>query len=145
MAAVKFQRDAMLDAALNFIKTKATYVSITTASLGSQDLTSTAAYTKAFNDPSTSSGYCLAKVAISASDFTGPANGDASGRKLTLNQQSSLSVLGSGANSAAMVAILGVSTSVNYVLYTTTCTVQSLTAGNTVTIPAWKMEIADAT
>jgi hypothetical protein len=30
-------------------------------------------------------------------------------------------------------------------LYVTTCTSQSLTSGGTVTVPAWDIEIADAT
>ncbi len=64
------------------------------------------------------------------------ANGDVSGRKVTVAQQSNISVATSG--TATHVALIDGS----ILLYVTTCTSQALTAGNTVTVPAWKAEIA---
>lgn len=84
--------------------------------------------------------YALADTALTAGDGNGDfviANGDTSGRKVTTSEQASVPVDTTG--SATHVALC-TSTDLRYV---TTCTAQSLTAGNTVTIPAWKVEIAD--
>jgi len=70
-------------------------------------------------------------------DFT-KANGDASGRKVTVAQQADLSIDASG--TATHVAINDGS---DY--YVTTCTSQVLTSGGTVTVPAWDIEFADPT
>lgn len=80
----------------------------------------------------------LASVTIDSGDFT-KANGDTSGRKTTVGQQSSVSITASG--TADHVAIKD--GTADYVI--TTCTSQALTSGGTVTIPAWKQEIADPT
>ncbi len=84
--------------------------------------------------------YKLADVALTAGDGNGDftiADGDTSGRKVTILQQSNIPVDSSG--TATHVAICDGST----VLLVTTCTSQSLTAGNTVTVPAFDDEIAD--
>lgn len=73
-------------------------------------------------------------------DFT-IANGDTSGRKLTLAQQADIPIDTSG--SAAHIAFLDVDNS--KLLAVTTCTTQSLTAGGSVTIPAFDLEVADPT
>lgn len=86
-----------------------------------------------------SSTYMLATKNLSAA-FT-KANGDSSGRKTTVAQQSAISVTNSG--SATHIA-LGKSGS-SELTYVTTCTSQSLTAGNTVTVPAFDIEFADPT
>jgi len=87
--------------------------------------------------------YKLAIKTIAAGDFTGPAGGDAGGnsRKITVNQQAGITVdLGGTA------LFIAVCDSVNSkLLLVTTCTSQVVTAGNTVTIPAFKEEIADPT
>jgi len=70
-------------------------------------------------------------------DFT-KANGDASGRKVTVAQQADLSIDASG--TATHVAI---NDGTDY--YVTTCTSQVLTSGGTVTVPAWDIEFADPT
>lgn len=67
------------------------------------------------------------------------ANGDTSGRKLTVAQNASFTVDSSG--TATHVALLDVDNS--KLLYVTTCTSQALTAGNTVTQPAFDIEVAD--
>lgn len=67
------------------------------------------------------------------------AAGDVSGRKLTLLQQANIPVDSSG--TALHIAFLDVANS--KLLAVTTCTSQALTAGNTVTIPAFKIEVSD--
>ena len=83
----------------------------------------------------------LAEVTLAPGDFT-IANGDTSGRKVTISQKSGVNVTATGtANHVVLhngTAILG---------YVTTCTALPLTAGpgNTVNFPAWKIEIAAPT
>lgn len=114
----------VLDAALNYVKNNSTRISVCSAQPTS--------YTEAVTT------YKLSIKTISSADFTGPANGDTSGRKVTSNQHTGVTVDSSGtANHVALADSVG--SALNYV---TTCTSQALTAGNTVTIPAWKMEIA---
>jgi hypothetical protein len=82
----------------------------------------------------------LADVAMTAGDGGGDytkANGDVSGRKLTVEQQASIPIDASG---TATHVILDDGTTL---LYVTTCTSQALTAGGTVTVPAWDIEVAD--
>lgn len=134
--------DNVLDAALNYVGSNAVRLVVLTA-----EPTGSSAYTNAQTNYD-SSGYRLAEATISASDFTGPANGDTSGRKITVNAQSSMSINGvtSSAN-ATHVALVKVSSSASsqLVLYTTTCTSQTLTGGNLVNTPAWDIEIRDPT
>jgi len=121
----KLVHDDVLDTALNYIANNANRISVCS--------TQPTTYTQA------TSTY---KLAMSTSPtFTGPANGDTSGRKLTVDQEASINVDASG--TAQHVAL---SDSANSkLLYVTTCTSQVLTQGNTVTIPAWDIEIADPT
>lgn len=74
---------------------------------------------------------------LTGGDFT-KANGDISGRKLTVAQQASLSIDVTG--TATHVAI---NNGVDF--YVTTCGSQALTSGGTVTIGAWDIEFADPT
>jgi hypothetical protein len=119
----KIVDDSVLDGALNIIKNNVTAESV----CSTQPTTRTEAITT----------YMLATKTISGSDVTGPANGDTSGRKITMNQQAAISITNSG--TAQHVAL----TSGTVLLYVTTCTSQALTSGNTVTVPAWDIEIAD--
>lgn len=80
--------------------------------------------------------YKLADVTIDASDFT-IANGDTSGRKCTIAEQANVPIDTSG--TANHIAICDGTR----LLLVTTCTSQALTAGGTVTVPAWDDEIAD--
>ena len=83
--------------------------------------------------------FALADVALTpGTDFT-KANGDTSGRKCTIAAKAGVTVDTSG--TATHVAICDGTN----LLYVTTCTSQALTAGNTVSFPAWKVEIADPT
>ncbi len=121
----KIVDDSVLDGALNIIKNNVTGISV----CSTQPTTRTEAITT----------YMLATKTITSTDCTGPVNGDVSGRKLTLNQQATITITNSG--TAQHIAL----TSATTLLYVTTCTSQALTSGNTVTIPAWKIEIADPT
>jgi len=87
--------------------------------------------------------FALADVTVTAGagdgDFT-IGNGDTNGRKLTLLQQTGVTVDSNG--TAAHIALLDVSGT--ELLAVTTCTSQSVTAGNTATINAFDIEISDA-
>ena len=89
-----------------------------------------------------SSTYMLAQHTMTEGDGGGDytiANGDTSGRKLTVSQQADISITNSGTAGHVCIA-----DSVGTVLLiVTTCTSQALTSGNTVTVPAFDMEIAD--
>lgn len=122
----KIVDDTVLDGALNIVKNGITQLAVCS--------TQPTNYTEA------TSTYKLAlKTGLSATACTGPANGDTNGRKLTINQQATITVDTGG--SAQHVAIC----SGSVLLYVTTCTAQTLVAANTVTIPAWDIEIADPT
>lgn len=85
--------------------------------------------------------YALADVAMTVdTDYT-KANGDTSGRKVTVAAKSSVLIDASG--TATHVALCDATR----LLYVTTCTSQALTANgsNTVNFPAWDVEIADPT
>jgi len=89
-----------------------------------------------------SSTYKLADVVMTAGSGNGDytiANGDTSGRKLTVLQQTNMDIDSSGTATHVALSISGSST----LVYVTTCTSQALTAGGTVTVPAWDIEIAD--
>lgn len=114
----------VLDAALNIIKNNANRISVCNA----QPTTITELTTT----------YMLAIKTISSTDFTGPVAGDTSGRKLTSNQHTGVSITNSGnANHVALGDTTG-----SRVLLVTTCTTQTLTSGGTVTIGTFKDEIA---
>ncbi len=84
--------------------------------------------------------YKLADVALTPGDGNGDftiANGDTNGRKVTVSQQDNIPVDSDG--TATHVAICDGTR----LLLVTTCTSQVLTAGNTVTVPAFDDEIAD--
>lgn len=128
----KYQIDAMLDAALDYIKNNATVICVCSA----QPTTYAEATT---THDGGASKYCLAKkTGLTSGSFTGPANGVSSGRKLTVNEEAAITVDASA--SAVYIALCSGTT----LLYVTTCTSQALTLGNTVTVPAWVIEIADA-
>jgi len=120
----KYANDLMMDAALNYIRDNAEKLCVCSA----QPLNYTEAVTN----------YSLASAAVDSSDFT-LANGDSNGRKVTVAQQSSMTIGTSGsANHVAIVA-----TSSTALLLVTTVTEQALTAAGTVTTNAFDDEIAD--
>jgi len=81
----------------------------------------------------------LADVTLTAGDGGGDytkANGDVSGRKLSVLIQSAIPIDTTG-TATHIVLDDGVD------IYVTTCTSQALTSGGTVTVPEWDIEIAD--
>lgn len=122
----KLIHDDVMDAALDYLAENAWKIYVcTTASITTYSDVSGADLT---------SGHTL-----TSADFTN-ANGDASGRKVTVAQQSSLNISTSG--TAGQIAIVS---SASDLLLLTGATTQALTSGNTVTIPAFDYEIADPT
>jgi len=113
--------DAVLDAALEVIKTS-TRMDVTSDVGTPADLSNT-----------------LANVAMTPATDYAIANGDTSGRKITTAQKAGVSVTGSGTARHVVLSLTGA------IKLTTTCTEQVLTSGNTITIPAFKDEIADPT
>jgi hypothetical protein len=121
----KWQNDTILDQALNYIMNNVTQLCVCSA----QPTT----YAEA------TSTYKLAvKTGLTSGSFTGPANGDTSGRKVTVNQQANI-IIDTGGTATHIALCSG-----SVLLYVTTCTNQALSSGNTVTVPAWGIEIADA-
>lgn len=87
--------------------------------------------------------FMLAEVAMAGADFT-IANGDGVGntpRKVTMSAKNAVTVTNTG--TATHVALLDTVNSL--LLLVTTCTSQSLTSGNTVNFPSWKIEVAAPT
>ncbi len=126
----KTVHDDILDAALQYIIDNADYMTVCE--------TEPTTYEQAHSAKGTGTGKALADVVPA---FTGPANGDASGRKVTSDEKAAVDIDQSG--DADHVALCDVGST--KLLYVTTCTQQALTQGNTVTFPAWDIEIADPT
>lgn len=84
------------------------------------------------------STYSLADVALTGASFT-KAAGDVSGRKVTVAQQSAIPIDTTG--TATHIAISTVTGSLLRIV--TTCTSQALTAGGTVTVPAFDFEVSN--
>lgn len=118
----KIVDDSVLDGALNILKNNVNEMQ----ACSTQPTTRTEAITT----------YKLANATMASGDFT-VANGDSSGRKVTMAAKSGETVDTSG--TATHVSL----TSASLLLYVTTCTSQALTSGNTVNFPTWKIEIAD--
>lgn len=121
----KSANDLVMDAALDFIATANKMVACSAEPVTFADANATLA---------------LADVAMAGGDFT-KANGDTSGRKVTMAAKSGVLIDVSG--TATHVAL--VDTVNSRLILVTTCTAQALTANgsNTVNFPAWDDEIAD--
>lgn len=74
-------------------------------------------------------------------DFT-LADGDTSGRKLTVAAQNGASVIASGTANHVVLATGGATDLIRYI---TTCTSQAVTSGNTANVGAWDIEVLDPT
>lgn len=120
----KWQNDLMLDAALDYLAT-ATIMFVCKA------LPAT------YSDAATV--HDLATHVMVAGDFSKD-SGAPDGRELNIAQQASITVDHGG---DAINIVLGISAT-STLLYATSCTLQTLTAGNTVTVPAWIATLADA-
>ncbi|PKN71203.1 MAG: hypothetical protein CVU54_01920 [Deltaproteobacteria bacterium HGW-Deltaproteobacteria-12] len=126
----KLVADAVLDAALQYLEDNVDWISVCEGA--------PTTYEHAHSNKGTGAGKALAHSATPT--FTGPAD-DTSGRKTTVDEEAANTIDVSG--TADHIALCDISASA--LLYVTTCTSQALTAGNTVTIPAWKISIADPT
>lgn len=83
----------------------------------------------------------LADVALTPdTDFT-KANGDTSGRKVTVAAKNGVPIDTSGTGNHIAIASTGDST----LRFVTTCTSQAVTSGNTANFPAWDIETGDPT
>lgn len=120
-----YANDDIMDAALNVIKSNC------------DKMVACSAQPATFAEANAT--YALADVAMSSTDFTGPANGDTSGRKLTSAAKSGVTVDTSG--TATHVALLDTVNS--RLLYVTTCTSQAVVSGGTVSIGGWSIELRD--
>lgn len=116
----KFANDLVLDALLDKVASSVQMVVTTT-----QPSTRAAALTNP-----------LTSVSMASGDFS-KSNGSPNGRKLTVAQKSNIPVTATG--SATHVCLVDSSD----LLYVTTVTAQTLTNGNTVTIPSWTITVAD--
>jgi len=121
----KWANDAVMDAALDYVSTNATELYL--CSGGAAPADRTAARAASLIDTTTP---------VSPS-FSANANGDVSGRKVTVQQVTDEAITASG--DATHIALCSGTT----LIYVTTCTTQTLTSGGTVTIPAWDIEIED--
>ena len=119
----KFANDLVMDAALDFVRLNAERLVVCAGQPANYAAVA---------------GAALADVAIDDTDFT-LANGDTSGRKSTLAQQANIPIDTSGTADHVVV----VDDTNSRILIITTCTSQALTAGGTVTVPAFDEEIAD--
>ena len=119
----KWQIDAMLDDALDYISTNSTQIFVCS--------TQPTNYTEA------SATYALTGTGVTPT-FQANADGDVSGRKLAVDEEADISITAS--DDAEHVALCSADT----LLYVTTCTLQALTSGGTVTVPTWDIELEDA-
>lgn len=122
----KAVNDSVLDAALDYIK-GATQITVCTTN---QPAT--------FAQATSTNNYMLATTTMTTADYS-IANGDTSGRKITIAQQENVSIVKTG--TAGHVCL--VNTTASELILVTSCNSQSLTTGGTVTIPAFDDEIAD--
>lgn len=142
----KFVNDLNMDEMLNRIKNNAAKIVL----CNGQPATFNEAQT---NVGSTVAGGGTARrlgeiAGLSSTKFTGPADGDASGRKLSKDQETGLNidVTSTAADHVALVITTTSSTIGNELALVTTITApQSVTAGNTATLNAFDLEVADPT
>ena len=123
--------NTVLDAALQYLEDNVDWISVCEGA--------PTTYEHAHSNKGVGAGKVLAHSVTPT--FTGPADGDTNGRKTTIDEEANITVDVSG--DADHVALCDVGSTA--LLYVTTCTQQALTQGNTVTIPAWDIEIADPT
>lgn len=128
MAVAKWTSDTILDQACNYVKNTVTEMYICSGSSNPADRAGAIAAALA------------TKTGLLSTDFTGAADGTTSGRKITKNAETGISVAVSG--TATCIALC----SGTAMLSVVTMTSQVLTAGNTVNTPAFRViEILDVT
>jgi ABC-type Fe3+-hydroxamate transport system substrate-binding protein len=122
----KFASNTFLDGAFNVLKNSCTRL----VACSAQPTT----YTEA------NATYALADVTVDSADFT-IADGDTSGRKVTVAAQTGVTVDTAGtANHIALLDVAGTE-----LLYVTTCTPQALAVGIPADFGAFDIEIGDPT
>ena len=127
----KLVHDNVLDAALQYLEDNVDFISVCEGA--------PTTYEHAHSNKGTGAGKVLASSATPT--FTGPADDavDPYGRKTTVDEEAAMTVDVSGAADHVALCFTGST----LLLYVTTCTEQALTAANTVTAPAWKIQIGD--
>ena len=120
----KVANDLFMDAAHDWLSTNSTHMLVCAASAYGQSSANIAAS-------------ALASATTASGDYA-KANGDTSGRKVTIATHSACAIQQSG--TAQHVCLIDASAETVY--YQTTCTPQALTSG-TVDVPAWDVEILD--
>lgn len=118
--------DSLIDPNLNALKNGATQMSLCSA----QPTTYAEAITTFM---------LILKTGLTAGSFTGPVNGDVSGRKITKTAEAGVTVTNSG--TTLFIAFC----SASVLLFVDTVTSQVVTAGNLANTPAFKWELADPT
>ena len=121
----KLVNDLVLDGSLDIVKNNATVMIVASG-------TPTSYATAVANALATKTG-------LTSGSFTGPAD-DTSGRKLTVNEQAGISIAADGTPTH-----ICLTNGSDTLYYQTTCTGAALVTGNTVTVPAWKINIPDPT
>ena len=128
MAVAKFTADIVLDQACDYIKNTVTEMYICSGTLNPADRAGAI------------SAALASKTGLNSASFTGAADGTVSGRKITKNAETGISVTTGG--TATIICLCSGTT----LLSVCTITSQVLTAGNTVNTPAFRViEIADVT
>lgn len=119
--------DDVMDAALGYIRDNANEFVLLNADPGTS-------YTQAH------SAYALGRITVNSADFT-LANGDSSGRKVTMSAQSSIGLDETGNCNHFAIN----DTDNSKVLLVTTVASQAVTSGNAASTPAFDHEIPDPT
>lgn len=134
--ATKFCIDLAPDAALDYIMNNADYIYFCTADI---DTAGVPDYAKIIEQLGTGDGAAVINgIAVTSANFT-KADGDVSGRKLTVDEFIDVAVTQTG-DAQAIVIIDSGNTAV---LYVVTTSIESVTASGTVTLPAWSFEFRD--
>jgi len=126
----KQMNDLFADAALGWLSGSVTTIWVCSGSVAPADYTHVAG--------GTATAGSLATLGIAGSAFA-VSDGAVNGRKTTVPARAALPITVTG--DATHVCL----TSADTLLYTTTCTLQTLTLGGTVDVPAWTITIADPT
>ena len=134
----KNTHDDVFDAALDLIRDNATRMVALNA-----EPTGVSAYTNA-TTAAQSGGYLLSDVSITSADIGEPENGDVSGRKITIAEQTDVPTDGLSAGVSDQQTHVAIIDDTNSrVLHTTTSVSQSVTGGVANDYPAWDIEFRD--
>jgi len=116
----KLSIDAMMDAGLDYISANSTELYVCTA-----------------EPTDRANAITLTLIAAETPTFQANSDGIVSGRKKAVDAETDVSITGTG-DATDIVLCSG-----TLLLYVTTCTLQGLSSGGTVTVPTWNIEIED--